>query len=170
LEKVGNAHPTAERFGMNLQSNSVEQTIEIGRSIGRSLQGGEVIALIGQLGTGKTHLVKGIARGLEIDESAVNSPTFTLINEYEGRLPLYHIDAYRLDKPQQLAELGFDELCGTPNVTLVEWADLVWPTVEPLDPIIIRLDHAGPTARNITLSNILEQVQKALRIAQRDNK
>ena len=135
-------------------SSSVEKTLALGRAIGQALRGGEIIALIGELGTGKTHLIKGIALGLEVDDDQVNSPTFTLINEYEGRLPLIHIDAYRLDQADQLTQLGFDELCDGPAVVVVEWADLVWPLVGAYDPIVVRLAHCGPSERAVRMENL----------------
>ncbi len=146
-----------------ISSNSVEQTLDIGKTIGQHLQGGEVIALIGQLAAGKTHLTKGIAMGLEVPTEEVNSPTFTLINEYEGKLPLYHIDAYRLDTPQQLANIGFDELCSPPNIVLVEWADIVWSIVEAFNPIIIKLQHEEENQRNIQFENTPNSLASALK-------
>ena len=145
-------------------SDSVVETIELGRKIGRCLGGGEVIALIGELGTGKTHLIKGIAAALSPDEtnnagspsdtSGVSSPTFTLINEYPGRLVLHHVDAYRLENPAELEVLGFDELCRSGGVVVVEWADRVWPIVQPYAPICVYLDHAGQSRRRIRLGNV----------------
>ena len=138
-------------------SSSVEQTIELGRKLGKQFQGGEIIALVGHLGTGKTHLIKGIALGLKVENNdEVTSPTFTLINEYEGKLPLYHIDAYRLDNPQQLEAIGFDEICAPPMVVVVEWADRVQTLIESYSPIWIHLEHRGETERYIRISNIPE--------------
>ena len=150
---------------IQIESNSVERTIELGRRIGGLLgagNGGQVIALIGQLGVGKTHLVKGIALGLDAAPDEVNSPTFTLINEYDGRLPLYHIDAYRLERPEQLAQLGLDELCEPPNLVLVEWADLVWDAVTPHQPIRIELTHQSPTERRLVIERASRGWQKVL--------
>ena len=143
-----------DNAAVEIISSSVEQTLTLGRAIGQALHGGEIIALIGELGTGKTHLVKGMALGLEVDEGQVNSPTFTLINEYEGKLPLIHVDAYRLDEADQLAQLGFDELCGGSAVVVVEWADLVWPLVSAYNPIVVRLAHRGPSKRVMQTENL----------------
>ena len=138
-------------------TNSVVETIEFGRRIGSLLKGGEVFALTGNLGTGKTHLIKGIARGLEADNSdEVSSPTFVLVNEYIGRnglVHIYHIDAYRIDTPAEFAALGFDEYCRPNAVVLVEWADKVLPVLEGFDTIAIRLKHLGETRRKITIDN-----------------
>ena len=139
---------------LHITSNSVEETINLGKQIGQQLNGGEVFALIGNLGAGKTHMIKGIATGLNIDPSEVNSPTFTLINEYEGRLPLHHIDAYRFDNPSQLEALGFDELCYPPNIVIVEWANIVTDLINDFNPIEITIEHTGETTRNITIKNL----------------
>ena len=140
---------------IKFECDSVDETAALGVKLGKSFVGGAVIALIGTLGTGKTHLVKGIAQGLEVpDPLAVTSPTFTLINEYEGRLPLYHIDAYRLNSAGQLEELGFDEICRPPAIVVVEWADRVMPLVKAYDPIEIFLEYKGETSRLIVLKNM----------------
>ena len=137
-------------------SKSVDQTIQLGRSLGRELKGGEVIAMVGTLGTGKTHLIKGIALGLEVtDTEQVTSPTFTLINEYQGRLPMYHIDAYRLENDRQLESLGFDEICAGSNVVVVEWADRVCPLINEYRPIRINIKHQGENERMISFDNML---------------
>lgn len=138
---------------MKIISHSVEETLAIGKTIAQNLKGGETIALIGPLGSGKTHLTKGIALGLDIPTEEVHSPTFTLINEYEGRLKLYHIDAYRFDNPGQLAALGFDELSDPHSAILVEWADLVWPLIEIYQPITIKIDYQSETERVINIEN-----------------
>ncbi|MCF7958780.1 MAG: tRNA (adenosine(37)-N6)-threonylcarbamoyltransferase complex ATPase subunit type 1 TsaE [Phycisphaerae bacterium] len=144
---------------IEITSNSVEQTIDLGKTLGRQLGGGELIALIGNLGTGKTHLIKGLAMGLDVyDADSVASPTFTLINEYEGRLMLYHIDAYRFDNPSQLEALGFDELCCGPGVTVIEWADKVQSLIDLYPAITIHLEHCGPTTRYINISNLPDYV------------
>jgi len=104
-------------------SHSPQETFDFGAKIATQLRQGDVLALAGDLGAGKTHFVKGLARGLGI-ENEVTSPTFTLIHEYRGgRLPLYHIDCYRLESTQELAEIGLDEYLGADGVTAIEWAD-----------------------------------------------
>jgi tRNA threonylcarbamoyladenosine biosynthesis protein TsaE len=137
-----------------IMSHSVAETINLGKQISKHLQGGEVIALTGNLGAGKTHMIKGIATGLGIDPNDVNSPTFTLINEYEGRLPLQHIDAYRFDNPNQLSVLGFDEIATPPNVVIVEWANIVHELLKDFNPIEITITHTGETTRQIILNNM----------------
>jgi len=135
-------------------SRSVEETIELGRKLGEGLKGGEVLALRGTLGTGKTHLIKGVALGLGASErEGVRSPTFTLINEYKGRLPLYHVDAYRLKEEKELEALGFDEICTSEAVVAVEWAERVESLIKPYQPINIYLEHRGENERLIRIEN-----------------
>lgn len=107
------------------ESNSTEETRAIGKKIGESLAPGSVLALSGDLGTGKTAFTQGIAEGLLIDEW-VNSPTFTVIQQYEGgRLPLYHLDVYRIEDPSELEEIGVDEALFGDGVCVIEWAEMV---------------------------------------------
>jgi tRNA threonylcarbamoyladenosine biosynthesis protein TsaE len=105
-------------------SNSPEDTLALGETWGREARRGWVFGLTGELGAGKTQLVKGLARGLGIAER-VHSPTFTLVNEYSGgRLPLFHLDLYRLETAQQAIQAGLEEFLGDPpGVTVVEWAE-----------------------------------------------
>ena len=135
-------------------SESVKQTQALGESVARGLRGGELIGLVGELGTGKTHLIKGLALGLGVDGDCVNSPTFTLINEYPGRLALTHIDAYRLERAEQLTALGFEEIRSSGGVVVVEWADRVWEIMEPHGPITIRLKHISQTERELEFVNM----------------
>lgn len=144
-------------------SSSVTSTMTLGHHIGRALQGGEVFAINGTLGTGKTHLIKGIAAGADApDSSDVHSPTFVLINEYEGRLTLYHLDAYRLEDPFQLEALGFEDLLGPNTVVLIEWAERVQNILEGIDCIQLDLEHQGPTTRRITFNQAPHYVVKAV--------
>lgn len=145
---------------LEIISHSVDETIALGQTIGKQLQGGEVIAMEGTLGTGKTHFIKGLALGLNVaDIDVVTSPTFTLINEYEGRLPLYHADAYRLEKADQLAALGFDEMCSGLGVVVVEWADRVRPLIDEYKPINIYLEHRGESERSLRIENLPSYVK-----------
>ena len=108
------------------ESFSPEETFALAKRLGKHLQGGEVIALEGELGAGKTHFVKGLAEGLEAEEP-VTSPTFTLLHLYQGRLSLAHFDVYRLPFPQAFEELGYEEYFTEPWVTAIEWSDLIQP-------------------------------------------
>lgn len=149
-------------------SRSSRETFLLGHWLGRHLDDGLVIGLCGPLGAGKTHLVQGLARGLGVPEhEPVTSPTFSLINPYEARLPLYHLDVYRLGSPDELELLGFRDLLGPASVTVVEWADL-FPEVLPADRLMIQLAHRSPRTRQMSLSaggprswKLLENLQKA---------
>lgn len=133
-----------------ITSHSPEETVALGRTLGRQLKGGEIIAIVGPLGSGKTHLIKGIAMGAgALDSNTVNSPTFVIVNQYEGRLDIYHIDAYRLDSIAEFESLGFDDLCYPESVVLIEWADKVEAALGATDPIRIELRHEGPDTRTI---------------------
>ena len=113
--------PTAAASG-TLASNSPDQTRSLGRALGGAAGPGTLVALIGPLGAGKTVLAKGIAEGLGVT-SVVNSPTFVLMNEHRGRLPFYHVDAYRLDDPEEALAAGLLDERQAGGVTVVEWAD-----------------------------------------------
>lgn len=105
--------------------NSVEETFEIGRKIGELANPGDIICLKGDLGTGKTHLTKGIAKGLSVEEH-ITSPTFNIVNEYDdGRLKLYHFDVYRVYDPDEIAAIGFDEYIFGDGVCVIEWANYI---------------------------------------------
>jgi len=108
----------------SLVSNSVEETVALGRELGKRLMPGDFIALIGDLGSGKTHFVQGVAEGDDMPaEVCVTSPSYTLLNEYSGRVPLYHFDLYRLHGDGDIQELGFEEYFYGDGVCLVEWAE-----------------------------------------------
>ena len=103
-------------------TESAEETIELGKKIGAFLLPDEVIALTGQLGAGKTTLIQGIAEGLGVKDY-VTSPTFIIINEYQGRLPFYHVDLYRLAEPAEIEDLGIEEYFSRGGVSVIEWAE-----------------------------------------------
>ncbi|MBN1795228.1 MAG: tRNA (adenosine(37)-N6)-threonylcarbamoyltransferase complex ATPase subunit type 1 TsaE [Sedimentisphaerales bacterium] len=136
-------------------SKSPDETIKFGAEIGRRLKGGEVIGLIGQLGSGKTHLIKGIAQGCggEDCQKNVNSPTFVIVNEYTGRVDIYHIDCYRLNSVAEFEMLGFDDYCRGNSVVLIEWADRVLPALAGVDLIKIELAHQSQNKRQIRITN-----------------
>lgn len=140
---------------LTLTSNSPEQTVELGRRIGRQLRGGEVFALYGPLGSGKTRLIKGIAAGAGAEDLRnVTSPTFVLVNQYEGRFDIYHIDAYRLDSIAEFEMLGFDDFCYPQSVVFIEWADKIEPAIGGIDLIRIELAHIGEHTRSIRIRNL----------------
>lgn len=137
---------------LELSSQSESQTRAIGVALGNALRPGDVVALCGELGAGKTRIAKGLAAGLGVaDERAVNSPTFVFINQYAGRCPVYHLDLYRLPPGADLAALGFDEMCDGASVVIVEWADRS-PASIPESAVWIRMTAAGETTRDLTLT------------------
>jgi len=124
-------------------SRSADETFKLGQQVGKQLTGGEILLLTGPLGAGKTIFVKGIASSLGIDPEEVTSPSFTLVNPYEGRLPLYHIDLYRLDEGASAAHaVDLDELLANESaVIVIEWADRLGSY--PLPPNLWRIAISG---------------------------
>ncbi len=110
---------------MQIITRNPEQTIKLGMAISGFLQKGDTLALFGNLGSGKTTLVKGIAKGLRVKSRVVNSPSFVLMKEYKGRLPLYHFDFYRIEKPEETYGIGLEEFLFGKGVCVIEWADRI---------------------------------------------
>ena len=149
----------------SLHLPDLDATLSLGQAIGRCLFPGAVVALIGPLGAGKTHLVRAIAEGLEVrNPAAVNSPTFVLIQEYAARLPIYHFDAYRLKDELQFLQLGVEEYFGGDGVCLVEWADRVSGAMPP-ERLDIQIEPIGPTERRVTLTGHGERYHRLVQIA-----
>ena len=133
-------------------SSSPEATEDLGVLIGEHAWGGLTLALEGDLGAGKTCLARGVARGLGVPaEVPIVSPSFTLINPYEGRLTLYHCDLYRLVDPAELDVIGFHDLGGPDSVVVVEWAER-FPEVLPQRRVTVQLEVLGPGRRRVTVS------------------
>ena len=109
---------------MIIRSSSREETINAGLKLGRLLKKGDIVCLNGELGSGKTVFVAGIAAALGVG-GYITSPTFTIINEYKARIPLYHFDAYRIANPEEMYELGFEEYIDGNGIVVIEWADLI---------------------------------------------
>jgi len=136
--------------GVSIITDSAEATRAVGRKLGEALRPSTCVALVGPLGAGKTQFVKGIAVGAGVaDDLMVNSPTFVLVNEYKGRLHLYHLDAYRLSESAELENLGFTEMLGAAGAVIVEWADRVVGAL-PDDHLNVLFEHAGDTNRRLT--------------------
>jgi tRNA threonylcarbamoyladenosine biosynthesis protein TsaE len=136
-------------------TDSPQKTIDLGQQIGSQLKGGEVIALVGPLGSGKTHLIKGIVKGLGAEDAPneVTSPTFVLVNEYPCRLDVFHIDAYRINSIKEFEQIGFDDYCYSGSVVLIEWADKIEEALAGINFIKIELAHIGPESRSIHIFN-----------------
>ena len=132
-------------------TESVDETISFGKKIGRLLKPGDVIALSGELGSGKTWFTKGIVSALDIPSEMVTSPSFTLVNEYEGRFRLFHIDAYRLKEKSDFLSAGLDEYLYGDGIAVMEWADR-WPEILPENTIQVRLEILDENKRKIIIS------------------
>lgn len=134
-------------YFLEIRSNSPDTTKAIGEKLGRFLEAGDVVALYGDLGAGKTCFAQGVARGLGI-LSNVTSPTFVLLREYEGRLPLYHFDAYRLNGAEDFTQLGGEEYLSGNGVSVIEWAERVAEALpeDRLEVEFVRL-HGDEDAR-----------------------
>ena len=131
-------------------SKSSRQTMSWGRKLGRLCQGGEIIGLVGELGAGKTCFVRGFAQGVEVGKEAwVRSPSFTLINEYSGRLPVYHIDLYRVGTREEQAGLDLREYLYDDGVSLIEWFEFL-PADEVDEYLEINIAHLGGAKRELT--------------------
>ena len=152
---------------LKLNSHSLEQTQLLGSYLGELAQKADIFLLIGELGTGKTCLVQGIASGLDVKEYAF-SPSFVILREYHGRLPLYHIDFYRLDHIEEIADLGLEEYFYGDGVCVLEWAEKGLQVV-PRDNLLITIHYipASQTERSICLKpqgeryyELIEQLKK----------
>ena len=149
-----------------LVSSSHRHTDRLGQTLGRMLRGGETIALYGPLGAGKTALVRGIAQGLGASPTAVTSPTFVVIHEYQGRLPLAHMDLYRIGSLRELESTGVSEYFSGQTVTAIEWADKGLALL-PQDRIEITLSHRAAQSRTIQLSATGPKSNEVLTLARR---
>jgi len=150
--------PCAE---LTVHTNSAHETMALGEQIGRAAQAGDCIALIGELGAGKTVMAKGIAKGIGIEPDAVTSPTFVLIARHQGDLPLYHFDAYRLSAASEMSAIGAEEMLYGNGVCVIEWADRM-AEILPEDRLEIRMIVTGETGRKI---RIRSAGQQGLRLA-----
>lgn len=139
---------TSGADSLTVETASTPETIGLATWLGRALTGGEFLALCGDLGAGKTHFVKGLAAGLDIDPSTVTSPTFLLIHELDGRLPLVHMDAYRVRSAEELAEAGGADLLDGRRVLAVEWAENAADFV-PEDALAVRILVTGEQSRSL---------------------
>jgi tRNA threonylcarbamoyladenosine biosynthesis protein TsaE len=135
---------------LEIISSSPQETEQIGSLLGKMLARGDIIALSGELGSGKTTLVKGLAQGMGFDSKEIVSPSFTLVNEYEGPLPFFHIDLYRLGDERDLREIGYEEYLGEAGVAVIEWADRA-PHAVPHESLWITLRYQDAERREIVM-------------------
>lgn len=126
-----------------------EATQEVGAILGRHAEAGDLLLLVGELGAGKTTLVQGLCQGLDVPELA-RSPTFVLVHRYQGRLPVYHVDLYRIGSVSEAQDLGLEELGGQDGVTVVEWAERALPAF-PQDYLLVRFVWEGDTVRRLQI-------------------
>ena len=145
---------------LEIDTHSPEETRAIGEALGESARPGFVYLLSGELGTGKTTLTQGVLKGLRSDELA-RSPTFVLATQYEGRLPLYHVDLYRIDAVSELGELGLDEYFEGDGVSVVEWADKASDDM-PKEHLSVHLEHSGESSRRLRLEATSPEYRAAL--------
>lgn len=138
---------------LTLNSKSSEETIEIGKKIGSLLKKGDILAMQGTLAAGKTTITKGIAESLGVTD-VITSPTFCLISEYEGKIPLYHFDVYRLEGSEDFINLGAEDMIYGDGVSIIEWSEKIMDEL-PSSTIIIRLetDSSDNSSRKITIEN-----------------
>jgi tRNA threonylcarbamoyladenosine biosynthesis protein TsaE len=136
--------------GLSVELDSEDETTRLGQAIADLLEPGDVMGLVGPLGAGKTRLVRAIAEALGVDSGAISSPTFILIQEYEGRVPVYHFDAYRLPAPEAFEDLGVTDYWDSGGIALVEWADRVRDLL-PDRHWAITLEPTGPTSRSVQI-------------------
>jgi tRNA threonylcarbamoyladenosine biosynthesis protein TsaE len=136
----------------DLISQSPADTLHIGKIIGEALTGGEILGLTGELGTGKTCLTQGIAQGMGIPERYyVTSPTFTLVNEYPGRIPLYHMDVYRLAGSREMDDIGYQEYFSGDGVVVIEWAEKI-ADILPEGTLMIGMEHGIGNTRTLRIA------------------
>jgi tRNA threonylcarbamoyladenosine biosynthesis protein TsaE len=145
---------------LDLISHNPSQTQRLGKNIGNLAMPGDILLLEGKLGTGKTCLTQGIAIGLEIEEY-ISSPSFVLIREFSGRLPLYHIDLYRLDLPGEIVDLGLDDYLYGRGVCVIEWAEK-GSSLMPSEHMLIKIKYLGDTKRNFQIEANGQRYKKML--------
>jgi tRNA threonylcarbamoyladenosine biosynthesis protein TsaE len=143
------AEPTDE--GLTVELVSEAETGHLGKALAGIIGPGMVLGLVGPLGAGKTRLVRAVAEALGVDPGAITSPTFVLIHEYEGTIPVYHFDTYRLGRPEDFEALGVADYWQGAGVCLVEWADRVLDLL-PADRWLIRIEPTGPESRRVSIA------------------
>jgi tRNA threonylcarbamoyladenosine biosynthesis protein TsaE len=143
---------------ITIYTNSIEETVAFGERLGALLGPGDVLALMGELGAGKTTITKGIARGAGVADE-IHSPTFTLIHEHKGRVPFYHVDLYRLAGNEDVEFLGLEEYIHGDGIVVIEWADRA-PALLAKERLEITLSFQGDEGREIKLHPTSERLRK----------
>ena len=151
----------------NCKTQSEAETEAIGHLLAGAIEPGMVIGLVGPLGAGKTRFVKAVATALGVEPDQVTSPTFVLIQEYRGRMPIYHFDAYRVGDLEEFLNLGSEELMAGEGVCLIEWADRFAEAL-PADALWVEIRQLSPTAREWTFKGTGDCPERAIRQLQRD--
>ncbi len=147
---------------LKIKLDGLEATEEFGKIIGGFLGSGDIVCLNGELGAGKTTLTKSIGKGLDVEEY-ITSPTFALINQYEGRVPVYHFDVYRLEGVEDTFDLGFDEYFFGEGVCIIEWADRIEEAI-PEDRIVLDIEKGKEDSeRLISISGHGEKYEQILK-------
>jgi tRNA threonylcarbamoyladenosine biosynthesis protein TsaE len=147
-----------------IQTKRVSETIQIGKTIGGYLLPGDVVALVGELGAGKTQFIKGLAAGAGIgNPTYISSPSFTLINEYPGKIPLYHVDLFRLEREKEAEELGLEEYFQSGGITAIEWADKI-PSLLPTKNLLIRIAYVEKNTRSLEIIGKGKRYQELVEI------
>lgn len=144
-----------KNFDLKVHTCSAQETFDFAKSFCKELDQGTVLCMYGDLGAGKTLFAKGIAAGLGIEDN-VSSPTFTIVNEYDGTIPFYHFDVYRISDPDEMYETGFDEYISGDGICLIEWAELI-EDILPLPRVkitILRSPEKPDTDRDIIIKTI----------------
>ncbi|MBP7216406.1 MAG: tRNA (adenosine(37)-N6)-threonylcarbamoyltransferase complex ATPase subunit type 1 TsaE [Candidatus Omnitrophica bacterium] len=145
---------------MKIITHSVKETMNVGRLIAKVLRPGSIVCLFGQLGSGKTVLTKGIAEGLGINQDEIISPTFVLMRQHQGRMPLHHFDLYRLDNQQEIAGLGSEEFLFADGVSVIEWAQRL-SDCAPAEYLGVTLAIISKESRRLNFVAVGKQYKKA---------
>ncbi|HQO57201.1 MAG TPA: tRNA (adenosine(37)-N6)-threonylcarbamoyltransferase complex ATPase subunit type 1 TsaE [Candidatus Omnitrophota bacterium] len=136
---------------LTLTTRAAEETMAFGQKLGRRLVPGNIVCMFGDLGSGKTTFVRGVAKGLGVNPDEIHSPTFVLLNVYRGRLALYHYDFYRLESPDEIAAIGYDDFLYGKGVSFIEWSERFGPLI-PKNFLRVEFVFIDETRRRITLS------------------
>ena len=151
-----------------IASENAGQTFAIGFAVGEKAGAGDIFALSGELGAGKTCFTGGLARGVGVgDHYTITSPTFTLVNEYPGRCPLYHLDVYRLNSVRDLDDLGYDEYLSGKGVIVIEWAEKIAKALPP-DSVLIHFIYVDENKRIIRISGPQKRIRDLVKDIQRE--